>query len=274
MATCRIHERYSWIKCQHPILPSDPEGFCILHSQAWEKDQAAFNVALKDKLAKADYDFRGVFFPAAVSFYKHEFKGGADFSWATFSGGADFFGATFSESAGFSWATFSGGANFFGATFSERAFFFGATFSVEADFSGARFSGEADFSWARFSGRADFNGATFSGRVIFRDLNKPRPGDTPPANFEGTFIHLELAKEAVLRFQDLSLAQVEFAGTDLRHVDFRHVAWHPYRGRQAIYDEIPLRAKEKERPGTGFSGPDIAPYLAAAPPAANSYPGG
>jgi uncharacterized protein YjbI with pentapeptide repeats len=288
MATCQIHKKYAGIRCQNPALESDQDAYCLLHSRDQKKDPAAFKAAVEEKMAREDYNFRGVFFPGLFSFEGQEFNKDTNFSRATFSGLASFFGATFSGYADFSGAIFSEDADFSGSIFSQRAGFLVATFSEYADFAGATFLGLAVFSDATFSGLSSFFGATFSaeaffnrtifsqgahfpkatfsGKVIFRNLNKPGPGEPPTANFQGQFTDLELVKEAVLRFQDLSLAQVEFAGTDLRHVDFRHVAWHPYRGRQAIYDEIPLRAKEKERPGTGFSGPDIAPYLAAAPP--------
>ncbi|MDP3227908.1 MAG: pentapeptide repeat-containing protein [Acidovorax sp.] len=221
MASCLIHNRYPWIECQLPIRPSDPKGFCILHSQDKDKDQAAFDAALKEKLAREDYDFRAVFFPGPVFFADHEFKGRADFSGATFFGGAYFSGATFSERAYFSGATFSGGAVFFGA----------------------RFSKEADFSEAIFSGLAGFSDATIAGRAIFSYVNPP--GKTGPRlSFWGDFWDLRFQDQGLLRFQDLSLAQVKFSGTDLRRLEFHNVTWHRHRGRDQVYDEVLLKVIE------------------------------
>jgi hypothetical protein len=46
----------------------------------------------------------------------------------------------------------------------------------------------------------------------------------------------------------VTLAQVQFAETDLRFTEFRNVTWNAYRGRQTLYDEIVLRQKEKKTP--------------------------
>jgi uncharacterized protein YjbI with pentapeptide repeats len=195
----------------------------------------------------AEADFSGAYFAKGASFYGAIFKEGADFSKGTFTEGAGFIAATFTAEADFSGAYFAKGANFHGATFTAEAGFYGATFRGLANFSRAIFTKEANFSRASFTERSNFSGARIEGRVVFRDLNPLGEGELPPA-FRGLFRDLELSPGAVLSFQDLSLARVRFTGTDLRRVEFHHVQWHPYRGRQAVYEEVLLRQEEKKKP--------------------------
>ena len=64
--TCQIHQKYDSIKCDHPALPGDPDGFCILHSQDPIKDPAAFRAAIMQIWNKEDsesHDFQAVYFP-------------------------------------------------------------------------------------------------------------------------------------------------------------------------------------------------------------------
>lgn len=273
--TCRIHEKYN-IECANPALPGDPDGLCILHSQDKAKDPAAFRETLRARFEQKDleyYDLSGIFFSGPfnlVDFLEdREFEKFADFSeaifidaaffpGATFKEGADFFNATFKEWAWFEEATFLELADFGGVSFKKKAFFFKATFKQEANFRGATFAGQAVFTKTTFTELADFTEATFmeavefflssiSGLVVFRDINSAKELKSPPA-FRGFFESLQLNAGAVLRFQNLSLSQVFFRDTDLRQAEFHHVQWHPYRGRQAIYDEALLRQAEWEDP--------------------------
>jgi uncharacterized protein YjbI with pentapeptide repeats len=192
-------------------------------------------------------DFSGARFFRSVKFLKARFAGPADFSGASFAYPADFSGASFGGMANFSQASFKGTPDFSGVSFSGKTDFSGAGFAEEADFSGVSFSGETDFSGAIFLKKADFPRAKVIGRVLFHSLNVP-PAGKPHFPFQGDFRNLELSPEAVLRFQDFYLAQAEFAGTDLREIEFHNVQWHPYGRRQTIYDEIVLRQQEKETP--------------------------
>jgi uncharacterized protein YjbI with pentapeptide repeats len=275
-ATCQIYKKSGLIQCSNPAMPGDPEGLCILHSHEKEKDLSAFReflLAIWNSEDKEYYNFEGVFFPCPFDpqdfFETREFIKAASFFRATFTGKANFSEATFLKEADFSWANFMEEGKFFraifkmrgsfletsftkkaafpGATFMDKAYFIGATFREHAAFNGATFTGESDFSWAIFMEDANFSRARIEDRMVFHATNSPKKGKSLPA-FQGAFWYLELGGAAVLRFQDLSLAKVIFKDNDLRRVEFHHVAWHHYRGRQAIYDEVRLREEEKENP--------------------------
>ncbi len=272
--TCRIHEKHEFINCKNPALEGEPDGYCILHSQNQEKDPEVFRRALLSRWTQVDtefYNFHGVFFPGPFDpeefFGFREFAKPVDFSEATFAQRANFSGATFKERAGFSGATFkkeaifseaffAKGAYFLGANFSEEANFFGVTFKEWASFSGAIFREGAAFSRATFTRDALFIGAKIFGRVVFQAFNPSEEGKPPPPDFQGDFRDLELTPGALLRFQDLSLAHVEFTGTDLRWIEFHNITWLSYSNwffrkdvkwlpiRQAVYDEVLLDEKE------------------------------
>jgi uncharacterized protein YjbI with pentapeptide repeats len=215
-------------------------------------------------------DFSEVTFTQEADFSWATFTEWAEFSWATFTGWAEFSGATFEKvvyfrettftmmadfSAAtftletfFSEATFNQESDFSVATFKKAAYFNRATFNQESDFSAATFKQAAYFSEATFTQNATFIGATIAGRLIFRKMNLKKKDAPQPPPFIGYFIALEFQDQGLLHFKDLSLANVLFAGTDLRRAEFHHVTWHAYRGRQAIYDEILLRQLEKEEP--------------------------
>jgi len=244
--TCRIHEKYRLIECKNPALPWDPHGFCILHSESKEKSPAVFREAIQARLEQGNaklLDFRGVWFPLRFDwrnyFGKEVFDNPIDFSWAHFAAEVIFSGAIFKENVDFLRARFTRDAHFYRAEFRRRAKFSFADFGGEADFYGANFVEPADFRWAKIRGRMIFKGGYEQGKAPGSIFVFPRWGD---------FRFLQLGPEAVLRFQDLSLEKVEFTGTDLRLVEFRHVTWHAYRGRQAIYDEVLLRQEEKDKP--------------------------
>ncbi len=269
--TCQIHKKYN-IVCANPPLPGDSDCLCILHSQNEAKDLAAFREALQaifEQKALEYYDLSGIFFSSIFSIIdfleNREFEKFADFSEATFigaaffpgttfKGGVDFSNATFKELAWFDDATFSELADFGGTSFTKMAFFFDATFKKEANFKGATFSGQAVFSNAAFTKFTDFTEATFmeaaefsfavvDSQVIFRCINPPKQGEQE-YSFYGYFEDLKIAVGSVLRFQDLSLANVIFAGTDLRHMEFINIRWRRFRGRDIICEEYILNKKE------------------------------
>lgn len=255
--------------------PFDPKAF--FGSREFNKSVTFFEAIFVDRAI-----FIAATFAEGADFVSAKFKKGADFSGATFKEMAAFFESTFTQPASFRKATFTGKAIFSKATFTERAkaHFIEATFMEEADFSGANFKGTAifqganfnkvSFSWAKFykdvsfyesifkkeasflgvtfNERAYFDEAVIEGRVVFRRLNPPQEGEPPPSVFQGEFRYLQFRAGGVLRFQDLSLPYCKFEDSDLRQVQFHHVQWHPYRSRQAIYDEVLLRQDEKEHP--------------------------
>jgi hypothetical protein len=221
-ATCLIHKKYWFVKCANPPLAGDPDGYCILHCRNKNKDLAAFRSALRDRWDREDqkdYDFRFVFFPGPFEPY-------------------DFFESRkFQKPVDFSFVNFTERADFTQATFIEKAVFYGATFAEEAS-----------FYQATFMDRAAFFGAKITGQVIFKAINSLAKGEPSPPAFRGNFQNLQISSNAVLRFQNLSLAQAIFKGTELRRIEFIYVKWHPYRGRQAIHDEVSLRQHEKNEP--------------------------
>ncbi len=270
MSVCRIHEKDTWTKCPRDAWEGDPDGLCLLHSKQENKDQdGRFTDAVKKQLDAGENNFREVFFPGPVNFSRREFSktadffmatfsGGADFSGATFSGKgnkaiflgaafngmADFSGATFSGEAVFSGAIFSGGANFIGVTFWEKVSFYESTFPGEAAFDKAIFSGEALFFKSAFNSMVHFNLATISatGRVFLLNLNPPDKQDRS-VPFMAKFLWLRQELGGRLRFQDISLAQVSFIGTDLRKVEFDRVTWGRKWLRDVVYDEILLHQR-------------------------------
>jgi uncharacterized protein YjbI with pentapeptide repeats len=282
MATCQIHihKKYLLKECSREALTDDPKGLCLLHSQQADKNEdGAFTEAVKAKLTNEDYDFRGVFFTGPAIFLgKFKYEKEVDFSGATFTGPAYFFEAAFKEEAKFRWATFEGEASFFLATFTKRADFGRATFKKEVDlgkatftelarFYRATFQGEANFSFvtfaeearfslttfesdADFSGvtftvLADFSETTFQGEARFVRIKPQKWGEPPPSIFSGDFHNVTVEKEASLVFQDCSLAKVNFAGTDLRRVEFHNVTWARRHGRNVVYDEMMLYQPEE-----------------------------
>jgi uncharacterized protein YjbI with pentapeptide repeats len=184
--TCRIHEKYPWIKCANSAQTRDPQGFCILHSEDKAKDPEAFRkaiLAIWNRKDLSSHDFRGVYFPGYFGirhfFGSREFKKPIDFSRATFAEEAAFNGATFTENADFSNVTFLDNVHFFEATFTTKVDFIDATFKKSADFIGTVFSEGASFFKASFQlgayfhrstfeGTADFLRAIIEGQVIFR----------------------------------------------------------------------------------------------------------
>jgi uncharacterized protein YjbI with pentapeptide repeats len=194
--------------CEGLPLDYELEGkeYCVLHFPRGDKDLAAFEEAIEEKLKDKKFDFRSVYFPgkqSLASFLPNaSFEGTVGFSSATFEGVADFSGVTFKEKADFSEVTFKEKADFSGvtferdrATFEREAYFFGATFEAEADFGGAHFKGNfrkavpttttppTDFSSATFKGYANFSKAGFRHKDYERFIYERSPiePDAPDA---------------------------------------------------------------------------------------------
>jgi hypothetical protein len=222
MSTCKSWMKYSWEGhyCESSVWENDPEGLCILHSLAPEKDKNLFDQALRTKLTGEDFDFREVYFPGPVSFSRQKFKTVANFHGAKFAGWADFRETEFLEKADFS----------------------SARFAQAALFEKARFAGQVLLKDTEIAGEADFRNASFDAPAIFLGINEQwqTTGRLPLIAY---FQNLNFGPQGGLRFQDLSLGLASFLGTDMRRLEFHNVRWYPYQGRQVIYDEILLRGK-------------------------------
>ncbi len=222
MTACKSWMKYSWegVYCDEPPWEHDPEGLCILHSLKPDKDKNAFDQALKNRLTREEYNFREIFFPGPASFTKQKFKKPVSFRGTHFGGWADFREAEFTDAVDFSYARFSQAALF------EKA----------------RFEGQCLYKGAEIAGEADFCGAFFGGPVIFQQINEAR-GVPRARPFNAFFQNLNFGPKSSFCFQDLSLDQASFLGTDLTRIQFHNVRWHSFRGRQVVYDEILLNRK-------------------------------
>jgi hypothetical protein len=224
MPTCKSWIKYSWedAYCKESPWEPDPEGLCILHSLKPDKDKDLFDQALKEKLAREDFDFKEIRFPHPVSFAKQKFTKPANFQGAKFVGWADFREAEFTETADFSFARFAQAALFEKARFSQQVHFQGTTLDEEAD----------------------FRGVTFEGLASFEQVNERGEKEGAPP-FTASCQFFSFGFWGRVRFRNLSLARVSFLGTDMRRLEFHNVRWHLHRGRQIVYDEALLEEKEK-----------------------------
>ena len=142
--------------------------FCILHDPNQSKDPAAFRTRVAEKMQAGDFDFRGTFFPADITF-EGDLKR-PNFSEASFGGIASFRGATFHAEALFRNTSFQRKASFCDATFQDFVNFSGATFQSEAEFCHTVFRDGARFYEATIHGTADFLSSAFEGMVLFQEI--------------------------------------------------------------------------------------------------------
>lgn len=206
----------------------DPEGLCLLHSSHPEKDRdGTFTSIINSKMAKEDYNFAWVNFPAGIDFQEITFNKDVDFFYATFSGAIDFSSASFegrvrfiaakfTEEARFIGTKFNGPAifstNFYGDADFRHAFFYnigffnGAEFKNAASFAMARFDGAADFSTTTFMNYADFRSAKFSAGANFNQINVSTMLSFMLAIFSGNISFSE-AKFAEATFRKATLTE-------------------------------------------------------------------
>ena len=189
-----------------------------------------------------------------------------DFSWASFkkvdfagaaSKDARFHGSNFHEVrfflANFKYVDFAR-AKFQEADFCEGNFqeasFFKAKFR-EADFTLVTFNA-ANFSESTFLNgyfidtifqNADFTGTKIKGQMKFMGIRSERSAKKKEPWF-ANFRYLEFGEKGVLKLADLSLARAQFAGTDLRRVEFNNVSWPSWWWRAVVYDEIQLHQRK------------------------------
>jgi uncharacterized protein YjbI with pentapeptide repeats len=198
-----------------------------------------------------DISFTDATFVGRSSFKETEFSGKTDFNSAIFCGQSTFEEAKFRDDAYFFHANFFEMVFFIGAEFYGRAYFSGAAFMMESDFQ-ATFFKDVVFEEAGFYESADFDKAIFLERATFKSINRRQPlirrnkcpnasnfnGVKWPPPFKGKFGDIKLQDKGALCFQDLSLSDVCFEGTDLREVEFKNVSWPCRWGRNIIYDEF------------------------------------
>ncbi len=189
----------------------EEKRYCVLHYPGKDKS-AAFDVALKAKLAAKDFDFRGVWFPDAVNFSRFQFDAPVNFN-----------SAKFIAEAYFNSAKFIAVASFRSAKFSAVAYFNSATFIAEASFRFATFSAEADFDSATFSAKASFYSATFKDFVRFVGSKERQVfGDESSLSLQSARIE----KPDRFSFHTLTLRPHWFINVDARKFEFINVDWN------------------------------------------------
>jgi uncharacterized protein YjbI with pentapeptide repeats len=155
---------------------------------------------------------------------------------------ASFLKVIFSE-VWFDLAKFSSGVSFTWTKFEKSSYFSGAIFKFNASFEFATFGIDTMFDGVYFFEKAAFSGISINGRMNFYLVN-PSKIHGEPKKFQADMTHMRIDKQAVIRFQDLCLSNVEFSGTDLFRPEFRNVTWNSYHSRQIVYDEALLNEKE------------------------------
>jgi hypothetical protein len=198
----------------------DGKAYCVLHYPG-KKDEARFRNAIKRKLAKHNFNFRGVWFHETQRFSRVEFTGPANFVLAVFNDRVRFRKARFAAAAYFNSATFNRGANFSQVKFAEGVNFTDTTFVDPADFQYVHFNGEVDFTGAKFQSSVKFYGATFKTQVRFaaaRELaNNINSLDLQFARIE---------KPELVYFHSLYTTPSWFVNVDVRKFDFVNVHWN------------------------------------------------
>jgi uncharacterized protein YjbI with pentapeptide repeats len=206
-------------ECGRIIWKGDDRGRCIFHSEkAFEKtedfEREWTKFLEKHKTGESTYRYincTGFVFPAALTFSKSDFRGGADFRGTRFEGHARFEGVRFRENTYFGTARFRGGAYFEGAHFEKTISFDGARFDGNVFFEDVRFGAKADFLRSHFMESAHFWGTRFEGDALFRESHC-----SAGAQFVGTSFRRKLDFKQVTG-GPISLEKADFTGADLRN---------------------------------------------------------
>jgi hypothetical protein len=213
-----------WMRsaCDGEPFYNEYEGrrYCVLHFPE-ETKSVDFKEALRRKLNKKDFDFRGVWFPDELSFGSFEFTSEADFNRATFNADVHYEGARFSTDVNFHRAVFEGRVDFNSAVFSGSVDFSSAGFRSVAAFNSIVFAGQVDFSEATFDGAAHFNSSIFGARTDFRKAIFSAAADFSSAAFKAK------AHFGIVRFRDNAYfahthfnAGAIFSATEFDSADF------------------------------------------------------
>lgn len=128
MPTCNLSKLLRSVNCNLPALENDPDGYCILHSEIIDKDQIAFDAAIKSIIAAGKYDFEWVFFSSPISFANKIFPKQCNFNGAIFSRGVSFNGSEFQDGVSFCETIFVGWAIFNSAIFIGKTEFSNSVF--------------------------------------------------------------------------------------------------------------------------------------------------
>jgi uncharacterized protein YjbI with pentapeptide repeats len=157
-----------WMRsaCSREPFNGEYEGkrYCVLHFPSKEKS-AAFKEAVKEKLEKKDFNFRGAWFPEEITF-QDDFTSDVDFQHAVFSKDVSFSGRNFAAGVNFNRATFEGETSFYSVVFGAAVFFGQTSFQGFVNFRSANFQ-SANFNSADFRDRATFFRADFTKGAIF-----------------------------------------------------------------------------------------------------------
>jgi uncharacterized protein YjbI with pentapeptide repeats len=254
MKFCQIHKIHEWIKCKNPALESDIEGLCLLHSRLSDKDNGLFIKHIELKIMNEDYDFAGIYFPCDIHFSGITFKKSVDFRGAIFSGRSNFIkvnfndeirfdGSVFLKTADFNRATFFGIANFSNITFKSEIYFVASIFKEMAFFDNTKFYGEGNFTASLFYSQVSFFMIEIFGKLIFQNINPPKK-DATRDEFRSDCGFMNIHSDGVIIYQDLSLAKVQFFGTDMRLIKLYNVDWYNLFGRKALFDDVLLNKRE------------------------------
>ena len=208
-------------------------------------------------------NFRDATFSKWVSFCEAEFCEGVDFSDAkfiypiksdypvipiscnfesiNFNKECSFSNTYFKCPVSFDDSHFFGGVSFLGAKFEEFFSFKSIQLESWATFRRAEFCGRAEFhTLKKCNKEITFHQAKFLGKIYFEyfyvlDENNKRK----PIKMKMTYVYID--KNGFVKFNNSSVALIEFYRTNLRNIQFHNVDWYLYRGRQIIYDEYLLR---------------------------------
>lgn len=230
MAKCKY--KIDSYECSWDNQDKTNDGYCILHSQNFQKDFNLFKTVLHDHRERHGDSCIGIVFPSSFLFGPVTFKEKADFSFARFSGKIDFSHATFLEDVSFS-----------GAEFDGDVFFSEAQFRGNADFTAALFKKNANFFRAVFQGRTSFISGKWNGEIV-----QIFSGTTERSTID--FRDVIINPPDSLVFRDVDLRRCRFLGTDLRKVEIINADWCQIGDRHyAVYDEYLLREdKTKDWP--------------------------
>ena len=207
--TCQFEIKDNHYECPEFALESSEQGYCIFHEPQKDKDIQKFYEGIKRKLSKKDYDFRGYWFPAGISFDEpYIFEGETIFDDCIFKEMADFTGFTFKGNANFGGSTFEGGCRFAESTFEEWANFIECVFQGPTNFESCVFKGDAQFAGSAFEGWTDLAGCWFERWTNFTECTFKREAAFFWSTFKGRTDFAECTFEGYTNFRECTFEGV------------------------------------------------------------------
>jgi hypothetical protein len=213
----------------------DGKSYCALHYPRRRNKSARFRQEFEQKVARGDFDFRGVWFPDDLDLRDRDltFETRLDCSGAVFNGEVVFSRKLYRGGVDFSEAEFVKDVYFTEAIFVEEAIFNTTKFRALAYFRGATFNSSAIFEFATFGGEADFTNTTLWGEAYFgytacASYLKFSAGDIVQGFNDQASLSLEFAdveQPERVSFNTLSLKSHWFVDVDPRKFDFANVTW-------------------------------------------------